>query len=337
VSNEVLKYIPYKIDNFPSYSMPNPDDEPEWWEKVWNVITGTLEAIKDFVVGCLVAFYNFLEHIGEILEDIGQAILDFLSDPGGAILAALEAVVDFLNALINWVIDWVTGMIQSVFQPIVDGITNAIEGYANTLNTLLTDALYQEENGISTDTTIVNIVDAIFGGSLYTVLMVIGTILYGITLAITPFTFTFSFLIGLVVDLALTTVLSSIGGSILGGDYSGILNVALTGNMGGVIDALGNIVSFSGILISVFGAILALIAAKKKPEFASITGLIVAIVGTLLAIFFTDLPGMIAGTCLAAFGVYLCKKGPSINTQFDKASKYISWGCLITSVAALVI
>jgi hypothetical protein len=129
VSNEVLKYIPYKIDNFPSYSMPNPDDEPEWWENVWNAITGTLEAIKDFVVGCLVAFYNFLEHIGEILEDIGQAILNFLSDPAGAIQAALEFIIDVINAIKYWVLDEYTQKIRNAIEIIKNGNSEALSGY----------------------------------------------------------------------------------------------------------------------------------------------------------------------------------------------------------------
>lgn len=145
LSNEVFEYIPFTIDNSPTYDMPNPDDEPEWWEDIWNAITGTIEAIKDFVHNGLVAFYNFLENVGELLEDIGQAILNFLSDPAGAIQAALEFIIDVLNAIKRWVLDTLESMLHSIIQGIVN-IENGAELFsANNLLMGLYDDVINDE------------------------------------------------------------------------------------------------------------------------------------------------------------------------------------------------
>lgn len=197
ISNEVLEVIPFIIKNSATGEIPNSDDPPSWWDNIVNAIAGTLEAIKNFVINGWVAFTNFLAQIGEIIGDIGQAILDFFSDPAGAIKAALEAIVDLLNAIINWIKDRINDMINGLIKPIVDSIYNLMNSYTQRIGNVLTKATdeYNDNSGEISASTL-NELDMAFTGPLFWVIMGIMVVLTIILTFLTPFTFTFGFLIG---------------------------------------------------------------------------------------------------------------------------------------------
>ena len=272
------------------------------------------------------------------INGVFGGFLDFLGDIwnviAGAVTAAVKAVVDAINSIVNWVIEKVTGMINAVLQPIVNAINSWVQEISNCFDKASSE---YEKSGDINESTSDKIKNLFTGGSLFDALVILGTVLYAALLIATPFTISFTFLLGTLIELLVPLILNAVAG-MLSGDYPSLISAALTGDAGGFISALSTVVDISGKIAAVASLILSVIAVVKLvPMVTTVVGLILSVMGAIIAWFgFTTLD-MVVGAGVAAFGLYLMYKGPSLGLTFDKIAKAVGWICLITSISSIVV
>gem|GEM_PF-1370139 len=105
---------------------------------IWEGLTGLVAGVADVLYQGLVAIGNFFASLGDAVANWGQKLLGGLSKATDAVKAAVQAVLDAINAIVQWIITKVGEMLNAAFAPLI----NTIQNIADELYAII-DAAYQ--------------------------------------------------------------------------------------------------------------------------------------------------------------------------------------------------
>lgn len=247
---------------------------------------------------------------------------------------------------------------NTVFPPIKDGINNWVRGAENALN----NAMIDFEGTGSFD--INSLGSKIFGGAFFIAITIIIVVITAITTIISPFTGIVAGIIGTVADFIIPMIITIVASSISDEGISDILVSILNGDVSEFLGILPDLLFnndnsksrgswddflyWAPIFISVISgwmAAYALCYAGKKVRLGEelpngikgvigdAFGLIISVIGLVLALSSSDIWGTFTGFGLAAAGAIICKKSDSskINKLFNNVANGFSYAGFIIS------
>jgi hypothetical protein len=137
-----------------------------------------------------------------------EALWDFIC---AVVSAIAEAVMAALAFLIDIILDMIVSLIQSIIDPIVQAMKNAIDGFLFSLGGVLEQALVDYKKTGTLSENIVQVIMETMLGSFFAILMGIVTVITVLLIALSPLPF-LDLIVGLIVVLILTVILIALFG-----------------------------------------------------------------------------------------------------------------------------